>query len=593
MELQRSEFAVLRTAVGTGERVDPPMISAHSELSLEDAREAAARCVHRGWLADGRATPEGVAALDPYRVDNAIIMAAGMSTRFAPISYEKPKGVLRVRGEVLIERQIEQLLSAGIADITVVVGYKKEYFFYLAARYGVQIVVNPDYDTRNNNSTLWRVRDRLANTFVCSSDDYFTENPFERYVFRPYYASEFVSGPTDEWCMDVDEDNRITGVTVGGRDAWVMLGHVYFDRAFSQQFIRILEAEYDLPATADKLWESLFVEHLTELDMDIRPYAAGVINEFDSLDEVRGFDPLFIENVDSAILNNIATVLNCAKEDIGGVVSIKQGLTNMSFCFVVDGKKYVYRHPGAGTDKIISRESETFSQSVARKLGLDGTFIHEDPVTGWKLSRFIDGCTPFDYHNQRHVAAAMRIARTLHNSRFRSQWSADQWEKTETVLELLSPQSRATHADFDELLSKMRDVHARTVGDSVTPCLCHMDFYDPNFLVHGDRIELIDWEYSGMSDYAADLGTFICCSDYTSDQVQEVLRAYFQRDLTHSELAHCLGYVALAGYYWFVWAIYQAQNGSPVGGYLELWHSFAQEYSEQALALYEGSSLNG
>ena len=57
---------------------------------------------------------------------NAIIMAAGMSTRFAPLSYELPKGLLNVKGEVLIERQIRQLQEAGISDITVVVGYMKE-----------------------------------------------------------------------------------------------------------------------------------------------------------------------------------------------------------------------------------------------------------------------------------------------------------------------------------------------------------------------------------------------------------------------------------------------------------------------------------
>lgn len=306
MVLSKIDFSVLTCIAATGDVLSADQIArAAPGLNPRSVRRSLSRGESQGWITQGRLSAEGLETLEPYRVDNAIIMAAGMSTRFAPISYEKPKGVLRVRGEVLIERQIEQLLSAGISDITVVVGYKKEYFFYLAARYGVQIVVNPDYDTRNNNSTLWRVRDRLANTFVCSSDDYFTENPFERYVFRPYYASEFVSGPTDEWCVDVDARSRITGVTVGGCDAWVMLGHVYFDRAFSEQFVRILEAEYDLPATADKLWESLFVEHLGELDMDIRPYAAGVINEFDSLDDLRDFDPLFIENVDSEIFDNI------------------------------------------------------------------------------------------------------------------------------------------------------------------------------------------------------------------------------------------------------------------------------------------------
>ncbi len=66
-----------------------------------------------------------------YSVDNAVIMAAGLSSRLAPLSYEKPKALFEVRGEILIERQIRQLRETGIGDIVVVVGYKKEQFYYL------------------------------------------------------------------------------------------------------------------------------------------------------------------------------------------------------------------------------------------------------------------------------------------------------------------------------------------------------------------------------------------------------------------------------------------------------------------------------
>ena len=55
---------------------------------------------------------------------NAIIIAAGTSSRFVPLSFEKPKGLIEVKGEVLIERQLRQLNEAGIDDITIVVGYK-------------------------------------------------------------------------------------------------------------------------------------------------------------------------------------------------------------------------------------------------------------------------------------------------------------------------------------------------------------------------------------------------------------------------------------------------------------------------------------
>ena len=65
------------------------------------------------------------------KVDSAIIMAAGLSSRFWPVSSKIPKALISVKGEVLIERQICQLLQAGITNIIVVVGYKKDAFDYL------------------------------------------------------------------------------------------------------------------------------------------------------------------------------------------------------------------------------------------------------------------------------------------------------------------------------------------------------------------------------------------------------------------------------------------------------------------------------
>ena len=71
------------------------------------------------------------------KADNAILLAAGYARRFAPLSDVFPKGLLNVKGEILIERQIRQLLAAGIPQIVVVTGYKSQMFSYLADKYGV------------------------------------------------------------------------------------------------------------------------------------------------------------------------------------------------------------------------------------------------------------------------------------------------------------------------------------------------------------------------------------------------------------------------------------------------------------------------
>ena len=120
-----------------------------------------------------KSSTQDLKKLEPYKVKNAIIMAAGMSSRFAPLSYENPKGLLNVKGDILIEREIRQLKEAGINDITIVVGYMKEKFFYLEEKYNVKIVINEDYYRYNNTSTLIKVLDQLSNTYICSSDNYF------------------------------------------------------------------------------------------------------------------------------------------------------------------------------------------------------------------------------------------------------------------------------------------------------------------------------------------------------------------------------------------------------------------------------------
>ena len=585
MTLTKSTFKVLNALRDEAVHTQRHIATA-TGLSLGTVNTAYRALVDAGLAENFSVTPAGFEALSPYKVDNAIIMAAGLSSRFAPLSYEKPKGVLTVRGEVLIERQIRQLREAGITDITVVVGYMKEAFFYLEDKFGVTIRVNAEYSVRNNNSTLMLVREKLGNTYVCSSDDYFTENVFEPYVFEAYYPGVFFAGETNEYLLDTARDGRITGVTIGGRDKYGMLGHVYFDRAFSETFVRILVDEYDRPETAGKLWEDIYRAHLDELRMVMRPYEQGVIYEFDSIADLKEFDHDFIENVDSAILDNICRVLDCSRGDVEGIVPIKEGLTNLSFRFVVRGESYVYRHPGVGTDEIINRASEAFSQAIAKKLGIDDTFIHEDPAEGWKISRFIDGCVPFDYHNEDHVRHAMELGRRLHDSGEKSEWSFDVYRDAVAIVELLGRKSYPSFSDREELGRNAGVLDAFVRADRVEPCLCHNDFYSPNFLVRGEEMYLIDWEYSAMSDYASDLGTFICCSDYSVDEARHVIELYFGRTPTDAEMRHCLAYVALAAYYWFVWALYKESTGDPVGEWLYLWYRTAKAYSALALDLY-------
>ncbi|MDZ5038579.1 phosphotransferase family protein, partial [Clostridium perfringens] len=123
--------------------------------------------------------------------------------------------------------------------------------------------------------------------------------------------------------------------------------------------------------------------------------------------------------------------------------------------------------------------------------------------------------------------------------------------------------------DIESLRKKISKLYKYAENDNIEKCLCHNDCYDPNFLTDDNNIYLIDWEYSGNADPASDIGTFICCSDYTIDEAMEVLKVYFGRDLTLKEKSHYLAYIGINSYYWFIWALYKTSNGEDVGNYLE------------------------
>ncbi len=234
------------------------------------------------------------AAISDYKVDNAIILAAECFPNFSPLTDTTPKPLLKVKGEILIERMIRQLREADISKIYVVVGYKKEMFYYLADKFGVQIVENPEYESRSNHSSIYAVREYLGNSYICSADTYFKQSIFEPYVFAPYHSASFCEGKTNHYCFQTNFNNRINGIRIGGSNTWYACEPCYWDKKFSRKLVDILEAEYDHVAIRWMQWKHFYMRHLDTLTLYIKKQPDGIVRSFESLDELCLFDTSYI-----------------------------------------------------------------------------------------------------------------------------------------------------------------------------------------------------------------------------------------------------------------------------------------------------------
>ena len=185
------------------------------------------------------------------------------------------------------------------------------------------------------------MKDYLKNSYICSSDNYFLQNPFENEVENSFYSCVFAKGKTQEWCIS-EKNGWIENVVVGGEDSWVMLGHVFWSKSFSEKFISILEEEYNRPETADKLWETIYIEHIKELPLAIKKYPDDYIFEFDTLDELREFDLTYWNNSDSNILKKCADELGIEEKDLTQIKAFKDKNNAAAGFTFFAGRKYKY-----------------------------------------------------------------------------------------------------------------------------------------------------------------------------------------------------------------------------------------------------------
>lgn len=585
--MTKKEFEVLRYIAENCYGITQREIAEETGLSLGSVNKIITKLRQEAYITQDYHISEcGLKRLEPYKVQSAIILAAGMSTRFIPVSYEIPKGLISVKGDVMIERLIEQLKSAGIHEIVVVVGYMMEKFFYLRDKYGVKLVVNNEFASKNTHSSIYVSRDYLSNTYICCSDNYYPKNMFHRYEYRAFYCSVYMPGTSYvERAFQFDKNGLIYDTNKPSQDQWVMYGHAYFDREFTNRFKPILESYFGRPGIEYMYWETVYAENVKDLPMWIHKCTSEDILEFDSMEELKQFDKNYIYKNKIKIFDNICKVLDCEITDIDGIEVIKKGLNNQSFKFTCKDNTFIYRHPGANASAVVDRQKEMIALTVAKQLGVDTSFVFINAEEGWKISRYIESSDTFDFANKKHIEALAQKLKLLHSSKTSVGFGFDYRKEAERIIELEKRIDTMAYSKSLSELESMRPIFAHLKKDKWQVSLCHNDIYEPNLLVHDDGLCLIDWEFAGDADIGFDICKLfsVICPEY--DEIDEWVYPYFGRKTTEQEKLHLISCAAIIYFYWYIWGIYGSQNSESVSEYLLGWYDKMNLYRRMALSL--------
>ena len=570
-------------AIRKNTKVNQREIANQSGYSLGFVNRVVKELQEEKWLSPtGELSKKAKTFIKENQPQRASILAAGFGMRMVPINTEIPKGLMEVKGEVLIERMIRHLHEVGITDIQVVVGFMKERYEYLIDEFQVKLVVNSEYQVKNNLHSLSKVKSSLDKTYIIPCDIWSEENPFSD--FEPY-----------SWYMVTNEQSIESTVRVNRKRELVMIDEteegnqmIGLSYVMGEEAMLIQEKLQEFskkPSYDHEFWECTLQDKNKWIipSKVVNSKQLIEINTYEQLREIDGNSA----NLQTDAISIIQDCFNVEVDEIKNITVLKKGMTNRSFLFECQNQKYIMRIPGEGTDHLINRKEEADVYKALENRQICDDVLYMNPDNGYKITAYLEDATNCDAENWDEVEACMTKLREFHELNLTVDHHFDIFGQID-FYESLWNGEKSYFKDYETTKAAIFELKKWIDTLEKNETLVHIDAVPDNFLFTKDGIRIIDWEYAGMQDPHVDIAMFCIYSLYSREQVDHLIDLYFKGDVSPIIRTKIYAYIASAGLLWSNWCEYKRSLGIDFGEYSLCQYRYAKEYSKLVLSTLEG-----
>ena len=218
---------------------------------------------------------------------------------------------------------------------------------------------------------------------------------------------------------------------------------------------------------------------------------------------------------------------------------ISGGITNQNYCLEVDGVPFFIRLAGEKTELLgIDRDNERQALEAAAGVGIGPGVVDFLPEHGCLITEWIYGeaVLPEEVRRREVLKRVVRSIAAYHDGP-EIPGTFSPFRIVEEYRESAGGRGVEVPEVYWELLERSREIQETFQRHPITERPCHNDLLDANFLMHEDRVMIVDYEYAGMGDVFFDLGNLSVNNEFDEETDLELLEMYFGEEPTPARIA--------------------------------------------------------
>lgn len=507
---------------------------------------------------------------------NTAVILAGREEKF----FSCPVALIEFApGMTLLNRTIQLLKKNGIKDIILVSGFRSDEFKTYT---DLKQVKNENYKYTSSMASLALAEPYINGDFLLiESDVLFEECLISKLVETEKHTCLCIadeSGNGDEAFVEMDgqrvlkiskdihQFNRIDGEMIGVSK--ISLG------VFKRMMIKFNENrnpkvnyEYILMDVTDKYEVSGYkFNNLVWCEVDNEEDFKN-LSDYTYRRLCRKENPFDYQN----IVDYLRVIFpDCNFENRIPVTQIG-GMTNRNFKIALNGKDYVLRIPGNGTEGMVQRTNEEFNSMLSYEMGLNVPILYFNKENGIKLSQYVENAETLNSATiQRfdNLDKVIDIFKCLHSTKVRMNNDFNVFREIQNYERLANEAKADIYTEYYEYREKILFLSNYLNDLGVELCPCHNDIVAENFIKDRmGKIYLIDWEYSGMNDAMWDLAGLFQESSFSHENQIYALNRYFDGNIPEIAWRKILVYQILMDVLWSIWTVIKEKQGDEFGSY--------------------------